>query len=164
MDPNKLTQKSQEALHDAQTKALRFGHTELTPEHLLLALLDQNQGLVPRLLQRMEVDPAGLHRDLERHLEGRPRVSGSGAIRGAGSAILVDLVPVTSPYEIAAIGDVDAIRRSVTSSTAASHLSLLRDRYLVDVRAITTVRGLPFGAEQLSQDLLEHVIDVEAHA
>ncbi len=79
MDPNRLTEKTAEALHDAQTKALRFGHTEVTPEHLLLALLDQNQGLVPRLLQRMDVDPAGLQLDLERHLEGRPRVSGSGA-------------------------------------------------------------------------------------
>ena len=50
MDPERLTQKSQEALHDAQTKALRFGHTEVDGEHLLLALLDQADGLVPRLL------------------------------------------------------------------------------------------------------------------
>ena len=49
MDMNRLTQKSQEALHDAQTKALRFGHTEVDGEHLLLALLDQPDGLVPRL-------------------------------------------------------------------------------------------------------------------
>ena len=35
MDMNRLTQKSQEALHDAQTKALRFGHTEVDGEHLL---------------------------------------------------------------------------------------------------------------------------------
>ena len=52
MDPNRLTQKTQEALHDAQTKALRFGHTEVDVEHLLLALLDQPEGLVPRLLAR----------------------------------------------------------------------------------------------------------------
>ena len=52
MDPNRLTQKSQEALHDAQTKALRFGHAEVDGEHLLLALLDQPDGLVPRLLDR----------------------------------------------------------------------------------------------------------------
>ena len=50
MDMNRLTQKSQEALHDAQTKALRFGHTEVDGEHLLLALVDQPDGLVPRLL------------------------------------------------------------------------------------------------------------------
>jgi ATP-dependent Clp protease ATP-binding subunit ClpA len=39
MDPNRLTQKSQEALHDAQTKALRFGHPEVDVEHLALAPL-----------------------------------------------------------------------------------------------------------------------------
>ena len=52
MDPNHLTQKSQEALHDAQTKALRFGHTEVDAEHLLLALLDQSEGIVPRCSAR----------------------------------------------------------------------------------------------------------------
>ena len=56
MDPNKLTQKSQEALHDAQTKALRFGHTEVDGEHLLLALLDQPDGLAPRLLTQADVE------------------------------------------------------------------------------------------------------------
>jgi len=40
MDPNRLTLKTQEALHDAQTKALRYGHTELDADHLLLALLE----------------------------------------------------------------------------------------------------------------------------
>lgn len=61
------------------------------------------------------------------------RVSGSGAIRGAGSAILVDLVAVTSPYEVVAIGDVEAVRRSVLASSAASHMSVLRDRYRIGV-------------------------------
>ena len=37
MDPQRLTQKTQEALHDAHTKALRYGHIEVDPEHLLLA-------------------------------------------------------------------------------------------------------------------------------
>ena len=57
MDMNRLTQKSQEALHDAQTKALRFGHTEVDGEHLLLALLDQPDGLAPRLLTQAGADP-----------------------------------------------------------------------------------------------------------
>jgi ATP-dependent Clp protease ATP-binding subunit ClpB len=82
MDPNRLTQKSQEALHDAQTKALRYGHTEVGIEHLLLALLDQPDGLVPRLLERAGVDVASLRGGLERALEGRPRVSGPGAGQG----------------------------------------------------------------------------------
>jgi ATP-dependent Clp protease ATP-binding subunit ClpB len=78
MDPNQLTQKSQEALHDAQTKALRYGHTEVGSEHLLLALLDQSEGLIPRLLERADVDVDALHSALERSLQGRPRVTGSG--------------------------------------------------------------------------------------
>lgn len=61
------------------------------------------------------------------------RVSGSGAIRGAGSAVLVDLVPVTSPYEVVAIGAVAPMRESLSSSAAAAHLQLLRDRYRISV-------------------------------
>jgi ATP-dependent Clp protease ATP-binding subunit ClpB len=79
MDPNRLTLKSQEALHDAQTKALRFGHTEIDVEHLLLALLEQSDGLIPRLLERMGADPNGLRTAVERSLESRPRVSGAGS-------------------------------------------------------------------------------------
>jgi ATP-dependent Clp protease ATP-binding subunit ClpB len=79
MDPNLLTQKTQEALHEAQTRALRDGHTEIDVEHVLLALLTQPNGLVPRLLERAGADTAGLQASLERYLAGRPRVSGSGA-------------------------------------------------------------------------------------
>ena len=82
MDPNKLTQKSQEGLHDAQTKALRFGHTEVDGEHLLLALLDQPDGLGPRLLAQADVDTGQLRTELEAELARRPRVSGPGAAPG----------------------------------------------------------------------------------
>jgi ATP-dependent Clp protease ATP-binding subunit ClpB len=82
VNAERLTQKSQEALHDAQTKALRFGHTEVDLEHLLLALLDQADGLVPRLLQQAGVDVERLRADLEAELERRPRVSGPGAAPG----------------------------------------------------------------------------------
>jgi ATP-dependent Clp protease ATP-binding subunit ClpB len=79
MDPNHLTQKSQEALHDAQTKALRFGHTEVDAEHLLLALLDQSAGIVPPLLSQAGADPDKLRAALESELSRRPRVTGPGA-------------------------------------------------------------------------------------
>jgi ATP-dependent Clp protease ATP-binding subunit ClpB len=82
MDPNRLTQKSQEALHDAQTQALALGHTEVDGEHLLLALLDQPDGLVPRLLAQSDVDPVRLHTELEQDLFRRPRVSGPGSAPG----------------------------------------------------------------------------------
>jgi len=57
---NKLTQKSQEALHDAQTKAMRYGHSEVDGEHLLLALLEDPNALVPRLLGQAGADPEQL--------------------------------------------------------------------------------------------------------
>ncbi|MFF4242331.1 ATP-dependent chaperone ClpB [Actinomadura geliboluensis] len=82
MDPNRLTQKSQEALHDAQTKAVRFGHVEVDGEHLLLALLDQAGGLVPRLLTEAKADPARLREALEAELGRRPSVSGPGTEPG----------------------------------------------------------------------------------
>jgi len=82
MDPSHLTQKSQEALHDAQTKALRFGHTEVDGEHLLLALLDQAEGIAPRLLSQAGADPDRLRQALESELARRPRVSGPGVSPG----------------------------------------------------------------------------------
>jgi ATP-dependent Clp protease ATP-binding subunit ClpB len=82
MDLNRLTQKSQESLHDAQTKALRFGHQEVDGEHLLLALLDQGEGLVLPLLARTGADVDRLREDLEAELDKRPRVTGSGTEPG----------------------------------------------------------------------------------
>src|SRR6202048_4476185 len=82
MDPNRLTVKTQEALHDAQTRALRFGHTEVDTGHLLLALLEKPEGLVPRLLVRADVDTGALRAAVQGALERRPRVSGPCA--GAG--------------------------------------------------------------------------------
>src|SRR6201996_7099633 len=79
MDPNRLPVKTQEALHDAQTTALRLGHTELYTEHLLLALLEQRDGLIPRLLAAADVDTGGLGAALQEALQRRPRVSGPGS-------------------------------------------------------------------------------------
>ncbi|WP_460359390.1 ATP-dependent chaperone ClpB [Mycobacterium sp. ZZG] len=82
MDINSLTQKSQEALQEAQNIATRMGHTEVDGEHLLAALIDQPEGLVPRLLTAAEVEVAALRADLQRELERRPKVSGPGATPG----------------------------------------------------------------------------------
>jgi ATP-dependent Clp protease ATP-binding subunit ClpB len=82
MDLNKLTEKSQEALQAAQTKAIRHGHVEVDGEHLLLALVEQADGLVPRLLQRMDVQVDALRSRIEQELARKPRVSGPGAEAG----------------------------------------------------------------------------------
>ncbi len=82
MDLNKFTIKSQEALQAAQTKAIRYGHVEVDGEHLLLALLEQEEGLVPRLLRRMEAPVEEVRSRLEEELEKKPRVSGPGVEPG----------------------------------------------------------------------------------
>ncbi len=82
MDMNKLTIKSQEALQAAETKAIRYGHQEVDGEHLLLAMLEQSDGLVPRLLGKMEVSVDGMRRRLEEELNRKPRVGGPGAEKG----------------------------------------------------------------------------------
>ncbi|MGQ9485215.1 MAG: ATP-dependent chaperone ClpB [Desulfosoma sp.] len=82
MDLNKFTIKSQEALQSAQNKAVKYGHVEVDGEHLLAALLEQSEGLVPRLLKRMDVSLSALQEDLVRELERKPRVSGPGAEPG----------------------------------------------------------------------------------
>jgi len=102
VDPNKLTQKSQQALHDAQTRALRFGHTEVDGEHLLLALLEQPDGLAPRLLTQADVDTARLRADLEAELARRPRVTGPGVAPGQVAVTqrlsrLLDTTPKARP-------------------------------------------------------------------
>ncbi|HEX6932569.1 MAG TPA: Clp protease N-terminal domain-containing protein, partial [Streptosporangiaceae bacterium] len=82
MDPSRLTQKSSEALHDAQTKALRYGHQDVDGEHLLLALLDQPEGIVPRLLTQAGADADQLRTSAEADLSRRPRVSRPGVAPG----------------------------------------------------------------------------------
>ncbi|NTW98704.1 MAG: ATP-dependent chaperone ClpB, partial [Geobacteraceae bacterium] len=82
MDFNKLTQKSQEAFTEAQNKAVSFGHVEVDGEHLLWALLDQHDGLVSRLLQRMDIRPEMVKNEVLAELDRIPRVSGPGAEAG----------------------------------------------------------------------------------
>jgi ATP-dependent Clp protease ATP-binding subunit ClpB len=81
-DLERLTQKSQEALREAQSAALRLGHTEVDGEHLLLALLSDPDGMVPRLVRQTGADPDALRGGVEAELARRPRTSGPGAAPG----------------------------------------------------------------------------------
>ncbi|MFH1369074.1 MAG: ATP-dependent chaperone ClpB [Elusimicrobiota bacterium] len=76
MNPNKLTIKAQEALSETQNIASESGHQELSPEHLLLALLGQNDGVVPAIIAKFGTTPAGLKTQLENELRKKPQVSG----------------------------------------------------------------------------------------
>ena len=79
MNSDKLTQKSQEALQEARSAALNRGHAEIGIGHLLVALLRQDGGVLPRILERMGIHTAPILGELEQTLDKLPRVSGPGA-------------------------------------------------------------------------------------
>ncbi|AIQ21631.1 ATP-dependent chaperone ClpB [Paenibacillus sp. FSL E2-8871] len=94
MDFNKLTQKLQEAVAAAQSLASESGHQEIDNLHLLKALLQQQEGLLPRLLQKMNVPVAELLRSTDELLGRKPSISGSGAstVRRYASQSLIHLL------------------------------------------------------------------------
>lgn len=78
MNLNKMTEKSQSAILDAQNLAIAYGHQEVDDIHMLLALLKQENGLIPRVVESMGISLSALISNTETELSARPRVSGSG--------------------------------------------------------------------------------------
>ncbi len=80
MDMNKLTLRSQEALATAQRVASEFNHQQIEPAHLLAALLDQPEGVVYPLLQKMGIAPRTLRVQVDEVLDRSPKVYGQAEI------------------------------------------------------------------------------------
>ncbi len=76
MDINRFTEKVQEAIRSAQSKAVRYGNQQIDVEHLLAALLEQENGLAPSVLIKADVNVEALHRRIEQELDRLPKVSG----------------------------------------------------------------------------------------
>lgn len=77
MAVDKYTQRVEEALFNSQTIAARYGHQELLPEHVLLALLEQTEGLAQRILSEAGVDSQTFRRRLEDFLKSLPGIRGT---------------------------------------------------------------------------------------
>ena len=77
MDFAKLTQMSRQAMTDAQNIARRLNHTEVDTWHLFSALVAQENGIVPGLLEKLSIPPAAVQLSVERELERIPKVTGS---------------------------------------------------------------------------------------
>jgi ATP-dependent Clp protease ATP-binding subunit ClpB len=75
MDLNRLTEKSQEAVRAAQSKAVRYGHQQVDVEHLMAALLEQDGGLASAILTKAGIPVENLKRRIEQELERMPKVS-----------------------------------------------------------------------------------------
>ena len=152
MDINKLTQKSQEALHDAQTIAIRFGHQAIDNEHLLLALARQEGGLIPRLLERLQRPADVVVGELERELSKRPSVSASSPGAEPGKAYLtqeLNQLLVDAEGEAKKLKDeyvsvehlVIAMLRPTNKSAASRILKTLGITADAFLKVLTEVRG-----------------------
>lgn len=78
MNLEKFTKKSLEAIQSAQKLTIENGNQQMRQEHLLLALVRQDDGLASELLKKIGADPANVGRDLEKAVDSLPKVSGSG--------------------------------------------------------------------------------------
>ena len=78
MSPDRFTLKMQEALASGQSIAARYGHAELKPSHVLLALLEQTEGVTRPLLEKVGAAPPNIKSAVEAHLAKQPKVSGGG--------------------------------------------------------------------------------------
>ena len=92
MNAEKFTKKSLEAIRDAQQIAVENQNMQIDQQHLLYALIRQQDGLIPQLLTKMEINPENALALCQREIERIPKVSGPGrepdkiylAIRGHG--------------------------------------------------------------------------------
>ena len=102
IDPNKLTEKSQEALVASQQAARELGHAQIDVEHLAQSLVDQPGGIVPSVLTALGVQPAQLSSALATELTRQPKVSGNVQI---GASPRLGRVLQQAQKEAGALGD-----------------------------------------------------------
>src|SRR6187402_1098705 len=77
MNLNKFTEKAQESVITAQNMATELSHAEVTPEHLLVALVEQSEGIIPSILRKLAIDPARAAADARALLQSLAQVHGA---------------------------------------------------------------------------------------
>ena len=146
MNIQKFTQKSIEAVNDCEKLAYDYGNQEIEQEHLLVALLSQEDGLIPKLIDKMEINVEHFTENVKRHLAARTKVSGSSAQVYVGNDL--NKVLIHAEDEAKAMGDeyvsVEHLFLCLLKypNKAMKELikeyGLTRDRFLT---ALSTVRG-----------------------
>jgi ATP-dependent Clp protease ATP-binding subunit ClpB len=144
MNLDKYTQKAQEAVLQTQTLARGFDHQIIDPPHLLLALLEQSDGVVPALVSRITGSTAGLVADLKKELEGKPKVSGPGAGEAALSRASADVLAAAERYARGMQDDYTSTEHILLALTESSETRRL-DQYGITrdaiLKALVSVRG-----------------------
>jgi ATP-dependent Clp protease ATP-binding subunit ClpB len=145
MDINKYTEKAQEAIVGAQQFADRENYPEITPETLLLTLVEQEGGIVPEVLRKMNVDPAALAREVRAELTRSARVHG-----GSQPTLSVRLRDVFNKAEDQAkhMGDefvsTEHLLLAIAGESRSAAARLLNQRGVTHdtvLKALTSIRG-----------------------
>src|SRR5450432_1767127 len=132
MRMDRLTSKSQEALQSAAAKATRRGNPEVIPEHILVAILEQDGGVGAALVQRAGADPAALAKELSVRIDGLPQVSGGGE-----PSFSRRTVPLLSHAE-------DEAKRLKDEFISVEHFLLAAVKHDKDVQAVADRHGLSY--------------------
>ena len=145
MNINKFTQKSMQAVQDCEKLAYEFGHQELSQEHLLYALVKDGEGLIPKLLTKMEIAPEVFAAQVEGLLKKRVKVSGAAQVYVGND---LNKALIYAEDEAKAMGDayvsVEHLVLSLVKNASKEVKELFhtfgitRDRFL---QALATVRG-----------------------
>jgi ATP-dependent Clp protease ATP-binding subunit ClpB len=143
---DRYTQRAQEAILAAQEAVQGYNHNQIEPEHLLLALLTQPEGVVPEVIQQAGANPAALHTQLEEELARRPKVYGGNAqpgMSGQLSRVLQDALGEASGMHDDYVST-EHLLLALLGGNGAGAAKLLaragitRDRVLA---ALTAIRG-----------------------
>ncbi|MUM76258.1 ATP-dependent chaperone ClpB [Pseudodesulfovibrio sp. F-1] len=139
MDPNKFTRKTQEAVSEAQNLAIRHGHQQVDCEHLMHALVAQEQGLVPQILGKLGVAPDAYLGAVDAEIARQPRVSGPGA--------RPDQILVTQRLQSVLVAADDQARRLKDEFVSVEHvfLSLMNEPPSTGVGRVNKQFGLDAG-------------------
>ena len=144
MNINKFTQKSMEAIQDIEKLAYEYGNQEMDQEHLVCALVNQSDGLIPKMIEKMEIDLNHFQNRIVDFIEKKPKVQG-GELRISND---LNKVLVTAENEAKAMGDeyvsVEHIFLTLIKNPNRAmkeffgEYGITRERFL---QALATVRG-----------------------
>ena len=145
MNIQKFTQKSMEAVNGTEKLAYDYGNQEIEQEHLLVSLLNQEDGLIPKLIEKMEIDLQYFRNDAIQMLEKLTKVSGAGQVYVGKN---LNEVLIHAEDEAKAMGDeyvsVEHLFLSMIKHPNRAikekfrEFGITRDRFL---QALSTVRG-----------------------
>ncbi|GAP19890.1 ATP-dependent chaperone ClpB [Leptolinea tardivitalis] len=144
MNLDKYTQKAQEAVLHAQTLASDLNHQTIEPAHLLLALLEQSDGVVPALVTKISGSTAGLIADIKKDLESRPKITGPGSGETSLSRTSADILNAAERFARGMQDDytsTEHILLALTESSEARRLEqfgVTKDSIL---KTLVSVRG-----------------------